>query len=210
SVSSPPMATTAPTFKAFRFLITISAPPGFLNGLVRLVPRMVPPRWRMPLVASRVRRSCRGGSIRPRQPSRTPITSSPCCSPRRTTARITALRPGQSPPPVRTAIFMPEGSTTGRSGMQPPPGDHFHRPEEEGLLGVHLPPACAAGGALQPLAGDHLPVVRQASEQVRVRLGEIAAHERAEERLEADPGQIGVAARRIERAVELLRDVQEL
>ena len=39
---------------------------------------------------------------RPRQPSRNPTISSPCSPiPLRTTARMTALRPGQSPPPVR-------------------------------------------------------------------------------------------------------------
>src|SRR2546427_9064524 len=48
SVSSPPIATTAPTLSAFRLRTTISGPPGFLKGFVRLVPRMVPPRWRMP------------------------------------------------------------------------------------------------------------------------------------------------------------------
>ena len=106
-VSSPPMATTAPTFSARRFFSTISGPlAGFLKGLVREVPRMVPPRWRMPLVASRVSRSCSGGSSKPRHPSRIPITSRPFCSPRRTTALITAFRPGQSPPPVKTAIFI--------------------------------------------------------------------------------------------------------
>ena len=107
SVSSPPIATTAPTLRFLRLRMTMSGPfAGFLNGLVREVPRMVPPRCSVPLVASRVSRKCIGGSSRPRHPSRMPITSRPCCSPRRTTARITALRPGQSPPPVRTATFM--------------------------------------------------------------------------------------------------------
>ena len=41
------------------------------------------------------------GSTRPRQPSRTATTSQPAASAARTTARITALSPGQSPPPVR-------------------------------------------------------------------------------------------------------------
>ena len=43
-------------------------------------------------------------SISPRQPCRMPTTSSPRSSARRVTARITAFRPGQSPPPVRMPI----------------------------------------------------------------------------------------------------------
>src|SRR3954464_13334861 len=115
----------------------------------------------MPLVASRVSRSCSGGSRSPRQPSRTPITSRPCCSPRRTTARMTALRPGQSPPPVKTAIFMADT----RQAAGPPSrierafGDHSDRPEEEVLLGVRLLLARLARRTLEPLAGDDLSVV---------------------------------------------------
>ena len=40
----------------------------------------------------------------PRQPSRTPTTSCPRDHERRATARMTAFRPGQSPPPVSTPI----------------------------------------------------------------------------------------------------------
>ena len=54
-------------------------------------------------------------SSTPRQPSRKPTTSSPCSPiPLRTTARITALRPGQSPPPVRMPMrmrFLREGAS---------------------------------------------------------------------------------------------------
>src|SRR5438105_5488500 len=207
-VSSPPMATIAPRLSDLMFFTTCSAPPSFLKGLVRLVPRMVPPRWRMPLVASRVSRSCWGGSSKPRQPSRMPITSRPSCSPRRTTARITALRPGQSPPPVRTAIFMSEGSTTPQSGMQPPSGDHFHWAEEEVLLAVVLPAAGRAGGPIQPLPRDHLPVVGQSAEKRRIRFAQVAAHQRAEQRLEAPLGKVRVAPRRVELAVEPRRDVE--
>src|SRR5258708_6464176 len=71
-----------------------------------------------------------------------------------------------------------------RSRMQLPPRDHLHRTNEEVLLGV-LPGARAAGGALEPLAREHLPVVRQAREQRRVGGGEVAAHQRPQERLEA-------------------------
>jgi hypothetical protein len=38
------------------------------------------------------------------KPSRTPTTSQPWCCPANVTARITALRPGASPPPLHTAI----------------------------------------------------------------------------------------------------------
>src|SRR4051812_45459894 len=51
----------------------------------------------------------------PRQPSRTPITSWPCAHERRATARMTAFRPGQSPPPVRIPIFIPSSRVYGRS-----------------------------------------------------------------------------------------------
>src|SRR3954464_12786313 len=217
-VSSPPIATTAPTFSDLRFRITMSGPfAGFLNGFVREVPRRVPPRWSVPLVASRVSRKCIGGSRRPRHPSRIPITSRPCCSPRRTTARITALRPGQSPPPVSTAIFMvfpptrrlPQTASE-VSGVQSAAGDHLHGPEVEVLLRVVLLSARAAGGSLEPLPGDHVAVVRKAAEQHGVALGEVPLDERAEQGLELRCRYLRVAAFRVERAVEGLRDVHQL
>ena len=80
----------------------LAAPSSRLNGFVREVPRIVPPRGRIPRVDSIVSSSA-SPSSGPRQPSRKPTISSPCRSmPLRTTARITALRPGQSPPPVST------------------------------------------------------------------------------------------------------------
>ncbi len=74
SVPSPPMATTAsmPCFAAFDS--TFSSPPSTVNGFTRLVPRMVPPRCRMPAVFSRVRGKTRS-SMSPFQPSRSPSTS---------------------------------------------------------------------------------------------------------------------------------------
>src|SRR5882762_7188463 len=242
SVSSPPMATTAPTLSALRFFSTISGPlAGFLNGLVREVPRMVPPRWRMPLVASRVSRSCSGGSSRPRQPSRIPITSSPCCSPLRTTARITALRPGQSPPPVRTAIFIGTASSKSlkdapsiapiparrknafaasaclvrrqrwrRSGVELPPGDHHQRSQEEVFLGVGLAGAAAPGRPLEPLAREHLSVMRQAADERRVAAGQVALEQGPEQGLELLLAEASVAAVGIELPVEPRADVQEL
>src|SRR5919199_395506 len=61
-------------------------------------------------------------SIGPRQPSRNPRIECPCWStPLRTTARITAFRPGQSPPPVSTPIrirratYLRDGRRGGRA-----------------------------------------------------------------------------------------------
>src|SRR5919108_6608808 len=62
---------------------------------------MVPPRGRMPRVLSRSS-STASPSTPPAQPFRKPRMLWPwAVTPLRTTARITALRPGQSPPPVR-------------------------------------------------------------------------------------------------------------
>src|ERR1700736_1861157 len=57
----------------------------------------------------------------PRQPSRNPTNSSPWTwTPLRTTARMTAFRPGQSPPPVRTpmrtSVSVPRTRRLGRIG----------------------------------------------------------------------------------------------
>ena len=106
-VSSPPTATSASTARAARLARTRSGPSSIVNGLVRDVPRMVPPSARM----SRHRGTSRGtysSSRTPFHPSRYPMTSSPWRSAAvSTTARITALSPGQSPPPVRIPMRMP-------------------------------------------------------------------------------------------------------
>src|SRR6266702_191248 len=111
-VSSPPMATSASTPRLARLSLTRSSParpPDAApspSGLVRDEPRIVPPRGRMPRTActSRVMVSPSSG---PRHPSRNPVNSYPCSSaPVRTMARMTAFRPGQSPPPVRTPTRM--------------------------------------------------------------------------------------------------------
>src|SRR5580658_10062169 len=101
NVSSPPTATRASTPWARRLARTRSGPSCILKGLVRDVPRIVPPCARM----SRHRgtsSSTNSSSSTPFQPSMYPITSSSWRSTAvSTTARITALSPGQSPPPVR-------------------------------------------------------------------------------------------------------------
>src|SRR3954470_5106037 len=61
---------------------------------------IVPPRGRMPETSCGPSSSKRP-STSPRQPSTTATQSQPSASELRTTARMTALRPGQSPPPVR-------------------------------------------------------------------------------------------------------------
>src|SRR3954453_20427835 len=101
SVSSPPMA-ISPSSPSAKVRSTCSTPPSRLNTLVREVRRMVPPRGSIPRV------DCRSSGMRslsstPCQPPRKPTSSWPwTLIPWRTMARMTALRPGQSPPPVST------------------------------------------------------------------------------------------------------------
>src|SRR6202012_1020343 len=123
SVSSPPIAISASTPSPARLSLIRSAPDGPLplsaNGFVRDVPRIVPPRGRMARTACTSRGTV-SPSSGPRQPSRKPTNSYPySCTPLRTTARITAFRPGQSPPPVRTPTLMaPTLVVTGWPGLQ--------------------------------------------------------------------------------------------
>ena len=103
-VSSPPIATRASTPVLARLSLICSTPPSILNGLVRLEPRMVPPRGRIPRTCG-TPSSIVMPSSGPFQPSRNPTNSKPCTpTPLRTTARITAFSPGQSPPPVSTPM----------------------------------------------------------------------------------------------------------
>src|SRR5579875_912804 len=99
-VSSPPIAISPSSPRRSSVPRTAPTPSSRLSGLVRELPRIVPPRGRMPRVDSIVSSSPMS-SRTPRHPSRKPMKPSSCASiPLRTTARITALRPGQSPPPV--------------------------------------------------------------------------------------------------------------
>ena len=84
---------------------TASTPPSTLYGFVRRRSEDRPasredPRHLAPAEGAKT------PSVRPLQPSRTPTISCPRSVERRTTARITALSPGQSPPPVRIPIRM--------------------------------------------------------------------------------------------------------
>src|SRR5437867_6221908 len=65
---------------------------------------MVPPRWAMPRTESRVRMTTSSSPSRPAKPRFTPSTSHPRLSADNTAARMTAFRPGASPPPVEMAI----------------------------------------------------------------------------------------------------------
>src|SRR5438132_9636851 len=135
SVSSPPIATRASRLSP-KCRTTRSTPPSTLYGFVRLVPTIVPPRGRMPEISRRPSGSS-WFSTRPRQPALTPTTSWPRSSERRATARMTAFRPGQSPPPVRTPTRT--GRTiSGRSVCSaPPPGQPEPPP---GVPALHRAP----------------------------------------------------------------------
>src|SRR5579859_252346 len=108
SVSSPPMAIRASTPRLARLAVIRSRPvlPSSVafseSGLVRDEPSIVPPRGKMPRTAG-TSSVCVSASSGPRQPSRKPTNSHSWSKvPVLTIARMTAFRPGQSPPPVRT------------------------------------------------------------------------------------------------------------
>src|SRR6266581_3436957 len=112
SVSSPPIATSASTPRPARLSLirsTPDRPPAdalSASGLVREVPSIVPPRGRIPRTAC-TSSGMVSPSSGPRHPSRNPVHSYPySCVPRRTSARMTAFSPGQSPPPVSTPTRM--------------------------------------------------------------------------------------------------------
>src|SRR5487761_1198679 len=112
SVSSPPITTSASTPRPARLSLPRSTPDippppaSARSGFVRDEPRIVPPRGRMPRTAWTSSGTV-SPSSGPRQPSRNPTNSNPySATPLRTTARITAFRPGQSPPPVSTPTRM--------------------------------------------------------------------------------------------------------
>src|SRR5262249_47309445 len=100
---------------------TISTPRSILYGFVREEPRIVPPRWRIPRVLESVR-SIASLLSTPAQPYRNPTNSCPwALMPLRTMARMTALRPGQSPPPVSTPIRMARSQANApRAGVSGP------------------------------------------------------------------------------------------
>ena len=78
-----------------------------MSGCTRPVPSMVPPRSSILSMFSSSYNWTLRSSMRPIQPSSNPTTVEPYSELAvRTMARMTALRPGQSPPEVRVAIRM--------------------------------------------------------------------------------------------------------
>ena len=94
---------------------TESMPPLVSSGWNRAVPSIVPPWLTMPRAWSRVSGN-RSPSTTPRQPWRNPTRVSPCRLLCLTTARIKALSPGQSPPPVRSPMRMSSTLRSAGSG----------------------------------------------------------------------------------------------
>ena len=81
---------------------------GHLKGLPRfVVRRIVPPRCAMPRTDSRVSDTTSSSPSNPANPRLMPRTSQFRLSAVSTTARITALSPGASPPPVEMPSRMP-------------------------------------------------------------------------------------------------------
>ena len=105
SVPSPPTTTTASIPSRSRVPVSDAAPSPCTYGSRRDVPRIVPPRCRIPRTASRSSGRTRP-SISPSHPSRMPTTSAPWRpTVRAVTPRMTAFSPGQSPPAVRIPSF---------------------------------------------------------------------------------------------------------
>ncbi len=120
-VPSPPIGMTASRPRSEQYFLARSTPSRRWLGWTREEPRMVPPWARMPLTESRVRGRW-WPSRNPRHPSSNPMISSPwSTTPRCTTERITAFRPGQSPPlvstPIRISFATPE-QNRGTAGLQ--------------------------------------------------------------------------------------------
>ena len=105
SVSSPPIAIRASKPRRLKVATTFSPPSSSLKGFVLDVCRIVPPRWISPETARRVSSSCCPVII-PFHPCRIPRMLSPSWMPFLVMARMTALSPGQSPPPVKIPILM--------------------------------------------------------------------------------------------------------
>ena len=65
------------------------------------MPRIVPPRGKIPAIDSTVSGMVRSDQISPSNPSLMPMTRQPCPKiAARTAPRMTAFSPGQSPPPL--------------------------------------------------------------------------------------------------------------
>src|SRR5580704_11697341 len=111
---------------------------------------MVPPRGRMPLTSLSVSSNDFSGQMRPSKPSGMPMTFHPyLMMAALVAARMTALRPGASPPPVlmpmqrmsdmRLAVGLPHHNTVCSLGHHKLRVDAPHS---------DLPSDCSAGGIL--------------------------------------------------------------
>ena len=128
---SPPITTKASSPRARACCNTRSVSAAWAKGLaVLLVPKMVPPCMRMPLTSSQPNgRVCGVALIKPAKPPSMPVTRAwHWLSSDLVTARITALSPGQSPPPVRMPTCNAELMLRPCSGFGP------QRPQAQGLL----------------------------------------------------------------------------
>ncbi len=119
SVPSPPMAISDVMPCSSMTWAMRSGPPPFSNGFVREVPRIVPPCFEMPMTWARPRGMV-SPSTTPFQPLRKPTNSRPYrFVPVKTAERITALRPGQSPPLVRMPILIASIMPCPAGGQKP-------------------------------------------------------------------------------------------
>src|SRR6266513_1678849 len=151
SVSSPPIATRPSMPLPRRRLRTCSTPPFSFRGLVREVPRMVPPSGRMPRTEAGVRSSMSPPPSTPAQPFLIPVTWNPCWKARRATPRMAALSPGASPPPVSTPIrTTPSVVRLPRLAAARNEIEHEH----EGAQGDHERPEDRACGVVQLVAAN--------------------------------------------------------
>src|SRR5690625_368719 len=116
-VPSPPMQISASIRSASSVARTASRPPSAVCGWYRAVPSRVPPVSRTPRMSLRVS-GCTSPSATPFQPLRKPMMVWPY-SPRPclTTARIAALRPGQSPPPVSRPMRTKDSRGLGKEAL---------------------------------------------------------------------------------------------
>src|SRR6188768_3085382 len=100
---------------------------------------MVPPTTKMP-DTSFLDKGTASPLMTPCQPLRKPTMDEPCSAvPRLTTARIAALRPGQSPPPVSNPIRMCLPSVSGGAPIGTDSNVHIERHGEIGCT-AHLIP----------------------------------------------------------------------
>src|SRR3954463_15766982 len=160
SVPSPPIATSPSSpWRSIAPRIR-SGPSSARIGLTPELPRIVPPRCRIPRAVTGSS-TIVSSSRTPRHPSWNPTNVTSRCAPVRTIARITAFNPGQSPPPVSTpkrmqAPYRGPGRHRGATGKQVgwrrarPSDPRPHRSARRDLL-VRVDGARGAGRSVRAL-----------------------------------------------------------